>query len=142
MRLEPSLPFMPGETPASYVFRLARINGLPSGRDLCRDLGIRYRGLIEGDAAAVARICELTGSPVEQVLREARIPEVSRSLYRLRGQSVIVPSFVASGVRICPACVAEDVRSAPRGFPVMSRPTGERPGRLRTSAPARSTTWP
>lgn len=124
MRLEPSLPFMPGETPASYVSRLARINGLPTGRDLCRDLGIRYRGLVEGEAAAVARICELTGSPVEQVLREARIPEVSRSLYRLRGQSVIVPSFVAAGIRICPACVAEDIRSAPGSVPGHVAPYG------------------
>jgi len=117
MRLHPSLPFMPGETPASYVSRLARINGLPHGRDLCKDLGIRYRGLIEGGATCVDRICELTGTPVDHILREACIPEVRRSLYRLRGQSVVVASFVSSGVRVCPACVAEDIRSARGAIP-------------------------
>ena len=35
MRLDPSFPHTPGETPASFVSRLARINGLASGRELC-----------------------------------------------------------------------------------------------------------
>lgn len=117
MRLDPSFPHIPGETPASYVSRLARINGLPAGRDLCRDLGISFTGLVEGDAVSVERICDLTGTPVDQFLREARIPKVRKSLYQLRGQSVVVSSFVSSGVRVCPACVAEDISSAQGGIP-------------------------
>lgn len=117
MRLHPSLPFMPAETPASYVSRLAWINGLPSGRDLCKDLGIDYMGLVEGDAASVDRICELTGTHVDQFHREACIPEARRSLYRLRGQSFVVSSFVGASVRVCPACVVDDIRFAQGAMP-------------------------
>lgn len=110
MRLDPGFPHSPGETPASFASRLARTNGLASGRDLCKDLGIPFLGLVEGDAKSVARICELTGSQAEPLLREARPREGNR--YRVRGQALVVASFVGAAVRICPVCLAEDGRAA------------------------------
>ena len=110
MRLDPSFPHTPGETPASFVSRLARINGLASGRELCKDLGISYDGLVAGKTDSIRRICELTGSEVEPLLCEARSRDGNR--YRVRGQALVVASFVGANVRICPACLAEDGRTA------------------------------
>ncbi|TXN83152.1 TniQ family protein [Methylobacterium sp. WL8] len=106
MRLEPCLPHMPGETLPSYVSRLAFINGIRSGRELCSDLGISVEGLVGGMAGSVARICELTGSQAETLMRECRRRNGNR--YLLRGQSLVVASFLGANVRICPTCLAED----------------------------------
>ncbi len=120
MRLHPTAPHMPGETPASYASRLARLNGISSTVTFCGDFEIDLAGLFAGMAGPVGTLAEVAGVPVEILERDAWRQDDGPATFaphRLRGQMMTRGGMRREGRRICAACMRDDVASSrlPRG---------------------------
>lgn len=120
MTLHPTVPHMPGETPASYASRLARRNGISSTAVFCGDFEIDLLGLFNGQPASLGRLADLAGTSVETLERDAwrrGKGAVESTTFQLRGHAMTRGSFRREGRRICAACMREDIASSdlPRG---------------------------
>jgi hypothetical protein len=59
----PAVPMlMPAEPPTSYLSRLAFLNGL-TALQLCRDFGLDFQGIVDGDSGSCGRAGPLGGGP-------------------------------------------------------------------------------
>ncbi|MFX7973134.1 hypothetical protein ABTK40_20250, partial [Acinetobacter baumannii] len=72
-RLRPSLPHLAGEAPASFVSRLAQLH---LGRDasapfFCADMGLDFRGIIDGDQDALDALASLAGVDPDRLAADA-----------------------------------------------------------------------
>lgn len=110
MRLDPVVPFMPGETPDGFVSRLARLNRIAGAARLCADLGVSYNGVLGGRPDALASVAELVGMDPAPLHRQACIREGDR--WALRGQVLAASSLFREPRRVCPACLREDQRTS------------------------------
>ena len=110
MRLWPTLPFASGETPESYVSRLARANGIESASQFAGDLGIGFQHVLAGRDDALAKVAELAGVAPEALSREA----CARfgNLWTLRGQTLARDGLTRGIRHVCAACFADDARDS------------------------------
>ena len=109
-RLRPVLSIVDGESPTSYVSRLARSHTVGSARSLCLDIRVPFRGLVDGDEIAVARLAEVAGVEVETLGAHAlRRTEDGATL---RGERLVRSTLRRSRVYACPACLAGDAASS------------------------------
>lgn len=110
--LHPTLPHMPGETPASFASRLARLNGIPSAQGFCSDFGIDFQGLLDGKPTAVSRLADLVGMDTDQLAADAWIRD--GEVHRRRGQVLTGTGIRREGRRVCVACLVDDSRLSGR----------------------------
>jgi hypothetical protein len=79
-------------------------------REFCRDFGIDPRGVINGDQEAVAALAELAGANANALLREAFVRlDGTKRQFRHKGQLFLQSSLLRNRVRMCPACMLEDI---------------------------------
>ncbi len=108
--LWPVLPHAGDETPVSLMSRLALLHGR-SPRDFCRDMGQSFQGIVDGCRAALAAFAGLVRMPVEG-LEENAVRKVAERRFEWRGETFTRDVLARASVRVCPACLAEDVAAA------------------------------
>ncbi|MBU2867884.1 TniQ family protein [Pacificibacter marinus] len=99
------LPLIEGETPASFVSRLAALHQT-SPRDFCSDLGMRWPFLCTGHEDQVAQLAWLVGQPATQLHRwSARKLSIGR--YKVGRTHSSIGVFRRTATRLCPVCAEE-----------------------------------
>ena len=107
MRLLPRLPFDSIETLISWAARLA---GRHTGGRLVpflNDMGIKGDALHTNRAAAVERLCDLTGEDYDLVNRNA-VTHVGAHQRHLRGETFWKEFLNGEDTAFCPACLLDD----------------------------------
>lgn len=115
-KLFPTLPLSPGEIPASYVCRLARLHGREP-RIFCTDFGITMQSVMDGAPEVLSKIEDLAGLPggalsVTAIHRED-------DCYRFKSEWLTKTSLRRERVYVCPVCIAGDI-AASSGPPIVS----------------------
>lgn len=105
--LYPSLELRTGESPASFLSRLALLHRAQSLSVFALDMGFQHQHIVDGDRAALSRLATVSGAPVEQLFDQAIVREQDHYLYR--GQTFVGSSLRRARVMACPRCLAEDL---------------------------------
>ena len=105
--LYPSLELRTGESPASFLSRLALLHRAQSLSVFALDMGFQYQHIVDGDRAALSRFASVSGASVEQLIDQAIVREHDHYLYR--GQTFVRSSLRRARVVACPRCLAEDL---------------------------------
>lgn len=100
-----SLNLLPGETPASYVARLAA-HHCTIPRELCSDFGMRWPFLRSGQDDQLQRLAGLTGADLGQLRFWAPV-KLQNGRYRVGGAVSSVGAFRRTSIRLCPICTVE-----------------------------------
>lgn len=104
--LHPTLPIRPGESPTSFASRLAWLNRIPSARDFCRDLGLRFSDIVDGLADALCRLEEIAGLAHGRLSQDAIVRR--EKIISLRGQQLTKPMLRRERMLVCPRCIIDD----------------------------------
>nr|WP_246389283.1 TniQ family protein [Microvirga mediterraneensis] len=109
--MHPTVRLMPGETPASFVSRLACRNWRPSMRVFCSEMAVPFQGIVDGSPTALGRIAELVGIPSENLLKGAIMRE--GKAYRA-GQEAVLTRLSLRRERVmgCASCLSKDIASS------------------------------
>lgn len=105
--LYPSLELRGGESPASFLSRLALLHRAQSLSVFALDMGFQHQHIVDGDPVALSRLAAVSGAPVEQLFDQAIVREQNHYLYR--GQTFARTSLRRARVMACPQCLAEDL---------------------------------
>lgn len=105
--LYPSLPLRTGESPASFVSRLALLHRAQSQNVFALDMGFELQAVIDGRAPALTRLAKISGAPLEQLFDNAIVRKDHHYLYR--GQMFARASLRRARVMACPRCLADDL---------------------------------
>ncbi|MBO0132302.1 TniQ family protein [Agrobacterium burrii] len=95
----------PDETLTSFCSRVAAANGRLMD-DLCRDIGIRTRGIVEGDRSAIEALSGFAGVAYE-ALSERKITKKGK-LWVIGGEEFGYRSLIRTNFRFCPKCFEAD----------------------------------
>jgi hypothetical protein len=119
--LHPTLPIQQGESVTSFMSRLSWLNRIPSARDFCRLLGLRFAEIVDGCAAVLGRLEEIAGLPRDRLGQDA-IMRRDR-IISLRGQQLTKPILRRERVLVCPCCIIDDCArsSGPRELAAFGR---------------------
>ena len=109
MRIAFELEHRGDETPSDFASRLSVRNWRDDLRKFCLDFGLDAQALIDGDTVAVSALAELAGADAAALMREAFIRQDGTRNYVHRGQHLVWSSLTRSRVRMCPACMKEDM---------------------------------
>jgi hypothetical protein len=115
-KLFPTLPLSPGEIPASYVGRVARLHGREP-RLFCTDFGVTIQSVIDAQPETLTKIEDLAGLP-PGTLGENAIHRTSDG-YRFKQEPLNKSALRRERAFVCTACLAEDV-AASSGPPIVS----------------------
>jgi hypothetical protein len=107
-----------GESPQSFTSRLAAANRL-SAREFCLDFGVHFQRAVDGDPVALATVAALGGVPADALTAHAFV-RTGRLSYLHRGERLIRDALRRSRPRVCPACIAGDLESAPAVAPAVA----------------------
>ncbi|MEP2470315.1 MAG: TniQ family protein [Paracoccaceae bacterium] len=105
-----TVPLRAGETLTSFVSHLAVANGIISALEICKDVGLSFSALRQGQKEQLARLSGLSGVPTEALRSAANIPIGSLD-YMLSDEQMTRKTLVQSETRVCPSCVLEDAKS-------------------------------
>ena len=105
------MPLCVGETPASFVSRLAARNA-PSAREFCLDFGTTFQKVVDGDPAALA-IVAAKGSVDPAALAAYAFTKTGERRYVFCGEVLVRNSLRRAAVAVCPKCLTEDIAAAP-----------------------------
>lgn len=106
----------------------ASLSGAMYGLDLgtfCADLRVNTVSLAHGEEAALSRLAAATGADLGALRRfslKREEPQDEAQMFSLNGQGLRPMSLCRSRVRVCPACLAEDLDT--RSGPDRLRPYG------------------
>ncbi len=106
-RLYPTLSLGAGESPTSFVSRLASLHKIDSARIFCSDLGLNFRHIIIGDQVELKRLSDLTGADFPSLVNNAF--QSGTDGWHFRNQLLLKSSVLRSAFRVCPHCIAEDI---------------------------------
>ncbi|MCB4803707.1 hypothetical protein QO001_003900 [Methylobacterium brachiatum] len=109
--LWPHLPFQPGETPASFMGRLAMRHGIDDPKLLGQMLGIDFRAVAQGEPRhlkALARVADVDASGL--VERAIRFDRQRGGTYR--GEKLAASALHRGYRRVCPRCLIEDAEAS------------------------------
>ncbi len=106
-----TVPLGAGETPASFVSRLA-VRYAPSAREFCLDFGTTFQKVVDGDPLALAMVAAKGGVAPEALAENAFI-KIGERRHLLRGEALVRGSLRRAAVAICPKCLAGDIADAP-----------------------------
>ncbi|MBA8878296.1 TniQ family protein [Phyllobacterium myrsinacearum] len=96
------------ETSASFCSRTAFLNGRHA-RDFCLDFGMHFQKVVDGDPSTLEKLANLTGANPEYLLKSTFRRTADRE-YWFRGEKIRREGLVRAYLRICPACVADDLQ--------------------------------
>ncbi|MEJ0052122.1 MAG: TniQ family protein [Methylovirgula sp.] len=120
-RLNPTLPLMPGESPASFASRLANIHGIGSAREFCLDMGFQFQGVVDGAEEALTALSELSGASLDSL----RINAIRRAggVFSIGTQRLNKASLRRERLHVCPLCLKDDIETSavPAAFAVYGR---------------------
>lgn len=105
--LDPTVPFMADEAPASFVSRLARQNNIPSVRDFCLDMGLVFQRIVDGCEDTLAKVAGLVGMSALPLLDQA-IHRDGKA-FAWRGQTMVRSTLRRARLHGCPACLLNDI---------------------------------
>lgn len=107
------VPLGAGESPASFCSRLAYRTGAPTVHDFCRDMGFTFLSVVNGEPDALEELTRLGGCDREALFGNAlrRLEDFDKFEYL--GQSLRHASLRRTRLRVCPACLAEDMARWP-----------------------------
>lgn len=104
-----SLDLLPGETPASYVSRLAAHHGTPP-REFCSDFGMRWPFLCSGQDDQFQTLTRLTGVDLDE-LRFWAPRKLGNGRYRIGATTSSVGAFRRTTIRLCPICATAALKA-------------------------------
>jgi len=105
-KLWPTVEHHPDESPASFLSRLAAVNGVHA-RALCRDIGLSFQAVIDGCGSALQQLADLASGAFSSLIAAA-IKKTDDG-YRYRGEELISSSLRRSRVMVCPLCLIDDI---------------------------------
>lgn len=105
--LFPRLPIRSEETPLSWAARLAAFHTGGRLAPFLHDIEISVGDLIRGATAAIRRLAEMAGEPVDDIARHA-ITSIGARRASLHGLSFSSEFLTGKTTRFCPSCLAED----------------------------------
>ncbi len=105
-----TLPQGEAETALSLASRLAVLNGAGRMLDFCTDMGVSWRHLAKGQPAAVRKLAQLADVDANPLLHWTPQFQPDRS-YRLGYERAKFTAFLRKSMRVCSACIAEDIRA-------------------------------
>lgn len=108
--LFPTLPLRDGETPASFLSRMAQFYRRPSAHVLASDIGLTFPKLAAGDAPSIEHFARLVGVRPSTLFKNTIIMKGREG--RLRGQFLLASSIHRTAVRVCPPCIAADIATS------------------------------
>ena len=99
------------ETPPDFASRLSTRACRNDMREFCRDFGLDPQAIVDGKAEAVGALADFAGVSRDRLLLEAFTRKGSEKThgFRHKGQDLLRSSLVRNRVRMCPACMAEDI---------------------------------
>jgi hypothetical protein len=110
--LRHTVPLGAGETPASFVSRLAALNGM-SAREFCLDFSTTFQKVVDGDAQAIA-IAAAKGGIDAKALGKHAFVKIGERRYSLGSQVLTRSSLRRVVVAACPKCLLEDAATRPQ----------------------------
>lgn len=112
MRLFPTTPFIPAETPASFASRLAIVNSVMLS-SFCRDFQLGQVELTRGTTQSLERLSELTGVDPGMLMQATWRAEHPFAYFR--GHAFGTKDRDAEGSRACIQCLLDDHAADPSG---------------------------
>jgi TniQ len=109
--LRHTVPLGNGETPASFVSRLAALHRTPA-REFCLDMATTFQAVVDGDPSAISIVAAKGGADKEKLNQHAFLKTGERR-YTFRGEVLVRSSLRRAAVTICPDCAADDIAAAP-----------------------------
>ncbi len=109
--LWPHLPYQPGETPASFMGRLAMRHGMDDPKLLGQMLGIDFRSVAKGDPRhiqALAAVADVDAT----VLLQSAIRTDRKGIGTYRNERLAAFALHRGFRRICPRCLLDDVEAS------------------------------
>ncbi|WOI56703.1 TniQ family protein [Palleronia sp. LCG004] len=103
-------PACPYETATSYASRLARFARAADPFDLCLDVGLDWKSVVRGDPISIRRLAARGGTSAD-VLERWSIRAMGPLRFRIGGDVVPNKTLLRSRLRVCPACILEDLAS-------------------------------
>ncbi|OKO80965.1 TniQ family protein [Bradyrhizobium sp. AS23.2] len=116
--LRQTVPLGTGETPASFVSRLA-IRYAPSAREFCLDFGTTFQKVVDGDPEALAIVAAKGGVEPASLAASAFV-KIGERRYHWHGEELVRGSLRRAAVAICPKCLSEDIAAAPHLRPELA----------------------
>ncbi|WP_316228447.1 TniQ family protein [Bradyrhizobium sp. SZCCHNR1039] len=113
--LRHTVPLGAGETPASFVSRLAALHRT-SAREICLDMGTTFQKVVDGNPKALAIVAFKAGTEVSALAENAFV-RGDKHQHTFRGQDLTRDDLLRATVVVCPKCLAEDLAAAPRARP-------------------------
>ena len=110
-QLRHSIPLGAGETPASFVSRVAAQRRLPA-RELCLNFGITFQKIVDGNPEALAILAVKTGVD-PAMLASNTFTKIGDRLHEFRGEHLVRGSLRRAAIAVCPKCIADDIAAAP-----------------------------
>ncbi|RUV04133.1 hypothetical protein EOB36_03635 [Mesorhizobium sp. M6A.T.Cr.TU.017.01.1.1] len=97
---------------ASFVSRLAAVNGCQTAAQFCKELGLNVTSIRHGHADALSALAAYSGADVATLARNA-LTLIGPRAYSLRGCDAHQRMLRTDKFGVCPACVRSDVFSGP-----------------------------
>jgi hypothetical protein len=113
--LRHTVPLGAGETPASFVSRLAALHRTLA-REFCLDMGTTFQAVVDGDPAAIAVIAAKGGVDPETLGQHAFL-RIGERRYTFRGEVLVRSSLRRFVVAVCPQCLADDMAATSYRWP-------------------------
>lgn len=102
--LRHTVPLGAGETPVSFVSRLAALHRT-SARDICLDMATTFQKVVDGDPKALA-IVAAKASADPAALTENAFVRTGERRYTFRGEEFTRDDLRRATVVVCPKCLA------------------------------------
>ena len=97
------------ETPTSYCSRVAFLNGR-SARDFCRNIDLDFGRIAAGASEALSLLCNACDLD-EGAFSTSALVVSSQGHFTLGGQSLGPQNLMRGSLRVCPACLSEDLHN-------------------------------
>lgn len=115
LELEPlaeTMPLLKYETAGSLLSRNAAMNLAGNAREFSGDFYLNFRKISAGDPAELARLATLLSADLRELARWSP-RRVGRGSFSIAGETVTHTRSRRRRLRVCPACVDEQLAAAP-----------------------------
>ncbi|MBL0405303.1 TniQ family protein [Microvirga aerilata] len=108
------------ETPQSQCSRNALLLGR-SAREFCRDMGLSFQGIVDGDMPALEALALRTRADLG-LLAAGAVVKVGECRFSVSGQALVRDTLSRKSLRVCPHCIQTDLEQGTE--PLAVRPYG------------------